>query len=165
MRMFEYRDEIWLPRPLEEVFSFFADARNLERITPPWLHFRIVSVLPDPIEEGSRILYRLRLHGIPFSWESEITRWRPPFEFVDVQRRGPYRIWYHRHRFEPRNGGTLARDDVRYAVPGGWFVDRFFVGKEVREIFAFRREALRRIFSNREPSSWLSSGKPLRIVS
>jgi hypothetical protein len=147
MRVSTFRTEVWLPQPLESVFPFFADARNLERITPPWLHFHILSAIPDPIQVGTRIRYQLRLHGVPFSWESEITRWQPPFEFVDVQRRGPYRLWHHRHRFEPCDGGTLVRDEVHYAVPGGWIIDRLFVRREIEEIFRFRRETLQHIFT------------------
>lgn len=153
MRIFEFRDEVWLPRPLEEVFAFFSNAANLERITPPWLHFEIVTPQPIPMRKGARIRYRLRLRGIPFLWESEITCWQPPVEFVDEQRRGPYRLWYHRHRFEAQDGGTLARDEVRYAVPGGWLVERLLVRREVQEIFAFRKETLRRIFAVGPPDA------------
>jgi ligand-binding SRPBCC domain-containing protein len=137
MRVSTFRTEVWLPQPLESVFPFFADARNLERITPPWLHFHILSAIPDPIQVGTRIRYQLRLHGVPFSWESEITRWQPPFEFVDVQRRGPYRLWHHRHRFEPCDGGTLVRDEVHYAVPGGWTSTAFLSVEKSRRSSGF----------------------------
>lgn len=147
MRIFELDTEIWLPRPVGEVFDFFADAGNLERITPPWLHFEITTPGETEMRVGARIDYRLRVRGLPIRWASEITRWRPPFEFVDVQRRGPYRFWHHTHRFESRDGGTLASDRVRYAVPGGALVHRLFVRRDVEAIFAFRAEALRRIFA------------------
>ena len=96
--------------------------------------------------EGTRIDYRVRLRGIPIRWQSEIAAWEPPKLFIDVQRRGPYRLWAHEHRFDERDGMTLAEDVVRYAVPGGWVVDRLFVRRDVRRIFRYRRKKLRSLF-------------------
>lgn len=146
MRTSELTREVRLPRPIEEVFPFFADAANLDRLTPPWLHFRILTERPIPMAVGTRIDYRLRLHGIPIRWQSEITEWDPPHGFVDEQRRGPYRVWIHRHSFEPRPGGTLVGDHVRYAVPGGPLVDRLFARRDLRRIFDYRTEQLQRLF-------------------
>ena len=94
-----------VPRPIEEVFAFFSDARNLEAITPSWLGFRILSPEPIVMQPGARIDYRINMHGLPLRWVSEIERWDPPNEFVDVQLQGPYRLWRHTHRFEPVDGG------------------------------------------------------------
>jgi ligand-binding SRPBCC domain-containing protein len=102
--------EQWIPRPIEHVFAFFADARNLEAITPAWLGFRILSPEPIATRAGARICYRLRWHGLPLRWLTEIESWKPPTDFVDVQLRGPYRLWHHTHRFESVNGGTRMRD-------------------------------------------------------
>jgi ligand-binding SRPBCC domain-containing protein len=140
-----------LPRPIEEVFGFFADAHNLDALTPPWLHFHVVT--PDPIvlRPGAIIDYRLRLHGIPITWQSEITVWEAPKRFVDVQRRGPYRQWIHEHRFEPRDGGTWIHDRVEYAVLGGWvepLVHRWLVATDLCRIFAYRAEQLQKRFGN-----------------
>ena len=145
MRLFTLTTEQWISRTPEEVFPFFADVQNLERLTPPWLHFRVVSS-NVAMCAGARIDYKLRLHGIPLKWQSEITVWEPPFRFVDVQRRGPYRAWIHEHTFEPRNGGTLMRDHVQYAVMGGALVRRFFVAPDLRKIFKFRSTQLDSIF-------------------
>jgi ligand-binding SRPBCC domain-containing protein len=134
--------EIWLARPPEEVFAFFADAANLQTLTPPWLDFTILTPAPILMRPGTLIDYRLRLHGFPIRWQSEITVWEPPHRFVDEQRRGPYKLWLHEHRFEAREGGTQVTDDVRYAVPGGRLTDRLFVRRDVERIFAFRREKL-----------------------
>jgi len=90
------RREQWIPRPIEEVFGF-ADARNLEEITPPWLGFQILGMDAGSISEGTEIRYRLRLHGIPIHWRTEIRQWAPPHRFVDVQRSGPYKLWHHTH--------------------------------------------------------------------
>jgi ligand-binding SRPBCC domain-containing protein len=137
-------DSLWVPRPLDEVFAFFANAANLEALTPPWLHFHILN--PDlVIGEGVRIDYRLKIHGIPLQWQSEICRWNPPSSFVDEQRKGPYRRWVHTHTFAAERGGTRVGDSVEFEVPFGWLVGRV-VMRDVRKIFAFRQQALTRIF-------------------
>lgn len=146
MRVRTLEVEQWLPRPRDEVFPFFADAFNLERITPPLLRFRVVSTSPIEMRQGTLIDYRLRIHGLPVRWQSEITIWEPPHRFVDEQRRGPYRQWWHEHSFEERDGGTVCRDVVRYAAPGGTLVHRWLVEPDVRRIFEFRRAELARIF-------------------
>jgi ligand-binding SRPBCC domain-containing protein len=133
--------EQWLPRPVEEVFAFFADAANLEAITPPWLGFRILSPQPIPMRAGTRIAYRLGWRRLPLRWLTEITEWNPPHRFVDVQLRGPYALWHHTHEFEPQQGGTLMRDRVRYALPLGrlgTLMHRAVVGKDLQAIFDFR---------------------------
>src|SRR5687767_6214971 len=137
MRLYHLRSTLWLPRPLDVVFDFFADARNLERLTPPWLRFQIVTPEPIGMRTGTRIAYRLKIPGAPLRWDGEIVVWEPPHRFVDVQRRGPYRRWAHEHRFEERDGGTLVSDHVRYAVFGGDLVERLFVRRDVQTIFAY----------------------------
>ncbi|MYA33644.1 MAG: SRPBCC family protein [Gemmatimonadales bacterium] len=132
----------WVPSPLERTFAFFSDAHNLERITPPFVKFRIVTPLPIEMRVGTRIDYRLRLHGIPIRWQSEITRWDPPHGFIDEQRRGPYRKWVHEHRFREEDGGTRVEDHVTYAVPGGALIDRWFVRPDVERIFAYRHSTI-----------------------
>lgn len=145
MTLHTFRAELWLPRPRPEVFTFFADARNLEAITPPWVNFQVLTPGPIVMEVGTLIDYRLRVHGFPFRWRTEITAWDPPFRFTDTQLRGPYRRWVHTHTFEDANGGTLCRDEVSYAVPGGALIERLFVRRDVERIFAFRQEAMRRL--------------------
>ncbi len=146
MRIFELVSELVLPRRLPELFPFFSDAHNLERITPPWLRFRVLT--PDPIvmAPGTRIDYRLRWHGLPMRWRSEITAWDPPHRFVDRQVRGPYRLWEHEHLLEETDGGTMVKDHVRYAVFGGRAVHTILVRRDVAAIFAYRRRVLSQIF-------------------
>ncbi len=144
------RAELWLPQPPETVFPFFADALNLEQITPPWLRFSIVRNGPIAMQRGTRIDYRLRLRSIPFRWQSEITRWEPPFCFRDEQRRGPYRHWSHTHVFSPQGAGTLCTDEVDYEVRGGRWIHRLFVRHELARIFSYRQRALARHFTGRE---------------
>jgi ligand-binding SRPBCC domain-containing protein len=134
--------ELWLPLAPADVFPFFARAENLQAITPPWLDFRIRAAHPLPICRGTLIDYRLRLHGVPLGWRSEITVWEPPHRFCDEQRRGPYRRWAHTHTFEAHEGGTLCRDEVDYLVPGGAWFERWFVRRDVRRIFEYRQRAL-----------------------
>lgn len=143
---FVWRSDLWLPQPVDKVFPFFADAHNLEAITPPFLHFRVLTPAPIKMTPGTRIDYRLRLHGVPLGWQSEITRWDPPRGFVDEQRRGPYKAWVHTHRFTAKDGGTLVEDEVRYDVVGGRWIEALFVRRDVARIFAYRAERLRERF-------------------
>ena len=142
MRIFTFESELWLPRPVTEVFPFFADARNLPSITPDWLNFEVLTPGPIEIKAGALIDYRLRVRGLPLRWRTRIKAWEPPHRFVDEQLRGPYRQWMHEHTFLQQDGGTLARDVVNYAVWGGAWVNEVFVRRDVERNFAFRREKL-----------------------
>ena len=146
MKVREFLSELWLPRPREEVFEFFSDARNLNAITPPWVRFRMVTAGPIEMKPGTLIDYKLRVRGFPIRWRTKITEWDPPVRFVDEQLRGPYRLWIHEHGFETRDGGTLVRDRLRYAVPFDFLVHNLFVRGDVARIFAYRTETLRRRF-------------------
>jgi ligand-binding SRPBCC domain-containing protein len=146
----ELRTRCRLPRPRLEIFAFFADAGNLEALTPPWLRFRIVTPRPIELCAGALIDYRLRVHGLPVRWTSEITVWEPPGRFVDEQRRGPYRLWVHEHTFEDAPaGGTFVHDRVRYQVPFGRLANWLLVERDARTIFTYRSAALLRIFGGR----------------
>ncbi len=148
----EMRREFWLDRSPEEVFPFFADARNLELITPPFLHFRIDSIQGESVSEGTGIDYRLRLHGVPLRWRSRIEVWDPPRSFVDMQVRGPYRLWHHTHDFEELDGGTVIRDRVRYELPMGAIgamVAGRLVSRDLDSIFAYRQMVLQATFPPR----------------
>lgn len=150
--MYQLRAEIWLPRPRAEVFDFFADAFNLETITPPFLHFQVQSPRPIEMHVGQLIDYRLRLHGIPIRWRTEITGWDPPHQFRDEQVHGPYRLWRHLHTFVERDGGTLMTDQVDYAAPGGPLVHALAVKGDVRRIFEYRERTMLERFSAGVPA-------------
>ena len=145
----ELRLEQTVPAPIEAVFAFFADARNLEAITPPWLRFRIVTPGEIDMRPGALIEYRLTLHRIPIRWLTRIETWEPGRRFIDVQVRGPYALWHHAHEFEARGTSTLVRDHVRYRLPFGvlgTLADRALVRRDLRRIFAFRQaETARRL--------------------
>lgn len=141
-----------LPAALEEVWGFFSDPRNLQRITPPALEFRITTPLPIEMREGAIIDYRLRIRGVPVRWRTRIAAWEPGRRFVDEQVRGPYRKWVHEHRFREVPGGVEAVDRVEYRPPGGVLeplVHALFVWPEVRRIFAYRGARLGAFFPAR----------------
>lgn len=145
------RSEQCIARPIDEVFAFFADAWNLEKITPPWLGFRILFMSTDSIEEGTTIRYRLRLHGIRFYWRTEICEWNPPHCFVDEQTKGPYKRWRHTHRFEAHGSRTKMIDEVQYSLPLGFLgraVHAVKVRRDVSRIFDYRRQQIDALFGH-----------------
>lgn len=134
-----------IPRPLQDTFAFFSDAANLERITPPWLNFRILTPNPIQMHTGTSIEYRISLKGIPIRWLSVISEWQPPHRFVDEQVRGPYSLWHHTHEFTAAPGGTRMVDTVRYRIPLGplgSLAHVLFVRRDLARIFAYRRDNL-----------------------
>ena len=149
MKTREFQTELWLPLLPEELFPFFADASNLDTITPPWLHFHIVTPPPMEMVEGALIDYRLRVRGVPLRWRTRINVWQPPHRFVDEQISGPYRRWIHEHTFTVQNDGTLVRDVVHYAVPFDLLTHRLLVKPDLERIFAFRKQALQQRFGAR----------------
>ena len=156
IRFHTLRREQWIPRPVDEVFASFSDAGNLEEITPPWLGFRILTVGPTRIAAGTKLRYRLSLHGLPVRWTTEIRRWEPPFRFIDVELSGPYRLWHHTHRFEARHGGTRMTDVVRYRLPFGMIgraVHALQLRREVKQVFDYRSRRIGELFAAaaREP--------------
>jgi len=142
------RARVRLHAPLDVVFSFFSNARNLEKITPALLQFKILT--PDPIEmkTDARIDYALRIHGIPMRWRTRITAWEPPHRFEDIQERGPYKQWIHEHHFVDEGTTTLMQDTVRYRVRGGALVHRFFVRRDVLAIFNHRKDIISEVFES-----------------
>lgn len=152
VRVREFQTELWLSPSPEKLFPFFADAGNLNFITPPWLHFRMVPPRPTAMRAGTLIDYQLRVRGLRLRWRTLIQEWQPPHRFVDEQVRGPYRLWVHEHTFEPHAGGTLARDVVRYAVPFDWLLHRWFVRPDIEKIFRYRAGTLTGLFAP-SPSS------------
>lgn len=138
-----------LPGGPAEAFEFFSDAHNLEAITPPWLHFRVLTEAPITMGPGTLIDYRLRLHGVPVRWRTEIRDWEPGVRFRDVQLRGPYAVWDHTHTFEPDgSGGTLMHDWVLYRAPLGplgRLAQRLFVRRDAERIFDYRAAEIERI--------------------
>jgi ligand-binding SRPBCC domain-containing protein len=148
--------ELWVARPIDEAFAFFGDAANLEAITPPWLGFSVLTPAPIVMGTGTVIDYRLHWHRIPLRWTTEIETWEPPHRFVDIQRRGPYRLWRHTHRFEAKMGGTAIRDDVCYELPLGWLgavAHRLRVRRDLEAIFDYRARRVRELLETSRAGS------------
>jgi hypothetical protein len=142
---FELTDCFVVRAPIERTWEFFASAANLERITPPWLKFRVREAGPVTIENGTLLNYTISWMGLPIRWRTKIIEWSPPSRFIDLQVRGPYALWLHTHTFTPTDEGTLCTDRVIYRVPlpgVGRLVHRAFVCKQLLEIFRFRREVI-----------------------
>ncbi len=147
-----------IPRHVAETFAFFADAANLEAITPPFLRFRILTPAPIVIQPGTLIDYRLRLFGWPIAWQTLIETCEPNRLFTDTQLRGPYRRWHHLHEFTPVEGGTLMTDCVEYELPCGTLgalAHALFVRRTLERIFDYRRNQVAKLLGAQERSSAL----------
>jgi ligand-binding SRPBCC domain-containing protein len=136
-------------RPIDEVFSFFADAHNLDLLTPQWLRFRVLTPAPITMQVNAQIEYEIRWRGLSMHWWTRIEEWIPLLRFVDVQLEGPYRLWHHTHRFEPLGNGTLVEDTIRYALPLGpigEIAHALLVRRDIEHIFDYRRKQIARLF-------------------
>ena len=146
----EINIEQWVPQPVGKTFSFFKEAKNLEKITPKFLKFKILKQSTPEIREGTKINYSLSLHGFPVGWQSMITDWKPNKKFSDIQLKGPYNHWYHTHEFEEKNGGTLIKDKVLYKVPFGVpgdLVAGKFIEKDLETIFNYRYKIIENLLA------------------
>lgn len=141
-----FEQRTFIPRPLDEVFDFFSRAENLEALTPPTVQFEILTPLPIEMRANARIDYRIKIHGIPVKWKTEIIVWEPGVQFVDVQLKGPYRLWHHRHTFAEVQGGVDMLDTVHYRSPLHALLVPLFIGKDIEKIFAHRTTALAELF-------------------
>ena len=141
------RSEAVVPASLADTFAFFSDAANLERLTPPWLSFRILTAMPITMRVGAEIDYLITLQGLPIPWRTRIDVWEPGVRFVDRQLRGPYRWWHHEHRFEAVPGGTRIIDEVEF-VPRLRWITGPKVRRDVQRIFDYRKETLHRTFTS-----------------
>ncbi len=139
-----------VPAPLNEVWEYFCDPRNLNELTPPGMNFLIVSVDPGRMMAGQLIEYRVEfIRGLRSLWLTEIAHVRENEYFVDEQRIGPYQFWYHEHRFVAAEGGTWMTDKVTYSVgfgPLGDLLNILWVGRRLKSIFDFRAEKIKAIF-------------------
>lgn len=146
--MYRLERSLFVPLPLNQVFPFFAEPRNLARITPPWLGFRVVTGGDLTMRQGLEISYRIHPLGIPQRWTSRISVWDPPRRFVDEQLRGPYRTWHHLHEFREVVGGTEIRDEVTYELPFGplgRIAHRLMVRRQLESIFRYRERVVREL--------------------
>lgn len=151
----ELHTTLELPLSVDAVFPFFAEAGNLQRITPPELRFEILTPQPVEMRRGMLLEYRLGLFGVPFRWRTRIAAWDPPHGFVDVQISGPYATWEHTHVFVPTDAGTVIDDHVRYRLPLSPLGEVAFpvVWRQLARIFAYRQDAVRRALVGRRSSA------------
>lgn len=149
MQLYQFERRQILNRPVDEVFEFFADAANLEQVTPPFLNFRILTPLPIDMFEGARIQYALSLFGVPLRWTTRITHWKPGLAFTDEQESGPYSVWQHTHEFESMGPDqTIMKDKVVYKIPLGPLGEIarvLFVRRTLHRIFEYRHNAIERL--------------------
>ena len=133
---------------VEQAFDFYVDARNLEPMTPPWLHFEVITPADVTMRPATLLDYKLKLHGVPVRWQTRIEIWEPPVRFVDTQAKGPFSLWEHTHLFEQdgdTDTPTVIHDRVRYAIPLGplgGLARRLFVRRDLERIFDYRGEAV-----------------------
>ncbi len=150
MKVHCLRREQFLPISLDEAWPFFSTPRNLEAITPDFLRFRITSAVPDETYSGLIISYRIAaVAGVPMTWVTEIKHVEPLRRFVDEQRIGPFRLWFHEHRFDPVEGGMIMSDTVHYVMPWGWlgdWVHTLFIRRRLNAIFDFRHDYLAQLW-------------------
>ena len=148
MRLYFLQREQRVKAPLEKVFSFFSRPENLQKLTPPWLDFRIVEA-PAELAAGALVRYQLRWHFLPIRWSGEIVAWSPPHKFVDRALSGPYALWNHEHSFEPCRGGTTMHDLLTYALPlgiCGTIAHRLWVKGDIERVFDYRADKMRELF-------------------
>ena len=149
MGIYTLRREQFVTRPLEEVFGFFSDARNLQKITPGWLNFQILTPGEIEIGPGTLLDYRLKWHGVPIRWRTQIVTWDPPRAFTDMQIRGPYPLWHHTHTFHAEAGGTRVVDAVKYRLPLGVLgamAHRLGVRRDLERVFDYREQVIASLF-------------------
>ncbi len=152
----------WIERPIAPVFEFFSRAENLGRITPPWMHFRLHTPTPIEMRTGTRIDYTIRLAGLPLAWRTRIAAWEPGVRFVDLQERGPYRLWEHTHEFTARAGGVLMTDRVRYALPLGRLGDAVHavaIRTLLNAIFDYRFDRIRALHPDQSNGATGKTGR------
>jgi len=150
-RRYRFEQTQIVPRPRAEVFSFFSEAQNLERLTPSFLGFEILTPGTIEMKPGTIIDYKLRLYGFSVKWKTRIEVFEPESHFVDTQLKGPYRYWHHLHEFEEVTEGTRMRDLVHYELPLGplgAIAHSLFVTNSLQRIFGYRRRAIAEIFGS-----------------
>ena len=151
MKTYNLKFEQFIDLPIEDVFNFFSKPENLSLITPPRLKFDILTPTPLQMKEGQLIDYSLKImYIIKLHWRTLITQYSKPYKFIDQQIKGPYSLWHHTHIFEEKDGGTLIKDDLMYAVPIGFFgqlINSIYIQYDVKSIFKYRHKILDQIFN------------------
>lgn len=149
--MHQYRTEQILPISREEAWDFFSSPKNLSRITPPEMDFKILTeILDKVIYDGMTIDYKVKpMLGIPVHWQSKLYNIQLEKRFTDRQIIGPYKVWEHTHTFTGHPQGVLMTDVINYQLPFGFLgkiLEKAFVGNKVAAIFTYRKKILEQLF-------------------
>ena len=150
MKIYELNKTQFINQPIDVVFNFFSKPENLALITPSKLAFKILTPTPITINKGTLIDYTIRLMGFPVHWRTLITKYNPPYEFVDEQIKGPYLFWHHTHTFKAVNGGSEIKDKVKYSIPMGYlgqFIHKIWIKKDLEKIFEYRKAVIDKLFN------------------
>ena len=150
MKIYELNKTQFINQPIDVVFNFFTKPKNLALITPSKLAFKILTPTPITINKGTLIDYTIRLMRFPVHWRTLITKYNPPYEFVDEQIKGPYLFWHHTHTFKAVNGGSEIKDKVRYSIPMGYlgqFIHKIWIKKDLEKIFEYRKAVIDKLFN------------------
>jgi len=154
MKYYDFKIIQFINLPIEEVFHYFSNPSNLQKITPKYLNFKIINHPPFNMNKGQLFEYRLRVRGIPITWTSLISSYHPPYSFIDEQIKGPYSSWHHTHTFKEENGGTTIIDEVKYTLPLGFIgkiINSIWIKKDLDAIFKYRQKIIEKTlksFSN-----------------
>ena len=135
---------MWLPKPRAEVFAFFADPVKVPSVMPPSLRVRLVAP-PRAMTAGAVFDLRLVWLGVPLRWRAFVREYDPPVRFLDVQVRGPYARWEHRHLFLVDGQGTRVEERVVYRLPLGplgRLAHTVLVGRQLATLWAYRRRRI-----------------------
>jgi ligand-binding SRPBCC domain-containing protein len=162
--MYNLKSEQLINLPIEKVFSFFERPENLSLITPNWLKFEILTPEPLTMKSGAIFDYKIKIFIFPSSWKTLITDYNPPYKFVDVQAKGPYKKWIHTHTFEETKEGTIVRDNVDYDIYGGKLgalINEIYIKHSLRSIFNYRVKAIERHLSPKKLNSKFEQNEPL----
>lgn len=146
MKIYTLKFSQVLKTDIHEAWDFFSNPKNLIKITPPHLNFKIGSDVSDEMYPGMIITYKVHpFLKIPLNWITEITHVKKPEFFVDEQRFGPYKFWHHQHKLKEVENGVEVIDLLNYVLPFGILgnlINYTVVSKQLDEIFSFRREIL-----------------------
>ena len=148
MKIYELNKAQFINQPIDVVFNFFSKPENLALITPSKLAFKILTPTPITINKGTLIDYTIRLMRFPVHWRTLITKYNPPYEFVDEQIKGPYLFWHHTHTFKAVNGGSEIKDKVKYSIPMGYlgqFIHKIWIKKDLEKIFEYRKKVIEKL--------------------
>ncbi|MXS72822.1 hypothetical protein GSF70_16545 [Flavobacteriaceae bacterium W22] len=140
---------------IDEAWRFFSSANNLSKITPKEMNFIVRTQLSDDnIYKGMIIDYFVSpMLNIKMSWQTEITEVDFQKSFTDFQKKGPYKLWNHRHDFIENENGVLMKDTVDYELPLGFLGEiahGIFVKKKLENIFDYRTKVLEEMFNQKQ---------------